>query len=92
MVLRASRRIPSRLRDAGRPRRLRTRSDPRREFVEMRTVRHAVACAVLVLAAATASAEKLKGFLWETSPSAIVVDGEKVALTADTRVGYLRNQ
>ena len=52
----------------------------------MRTVRSAVACILFTLAATAASAEKLKGFLWEASPSAIVVDGDKVALTADTRI------
>jgi predicted Zn-dependent protease len=53
----------------------------------MQTMRRAaVFCAVLVLAGSTAFAEKLKGFLWEASPSAIVVDGESVRLMADTRI------
>jgi predicted Zn-dependent protease len=49
----------------------------------MRTI---VSCAVLLLVGTAASADKVKGFIWEASPYAIVVDGEKVALTPDTRV------
>jgi len=52
----------------------------------MRTTRSVVSCAVLLLAGTVASAEKLKGFIVEASPSLINVDGQKVALTADTKV------
>ena len=53
----------------------------------MRTTRRAaLCCAVLVLAASPAFAEKLKGFLWEASPQAIVVDGETVRLGPDTKI------
>ena len=51
----------------------------------MRTMRRtAVLFAVLLLAGTQAFAEKLKGFLWEVSPQAIVVDGENVRLGPDT--------
>jgi predicted Zn-dependent protease len=52
----------------------------------MRTIRSVVACAGLLLAAASASAEKIAGFLWEVSPSAIVVDGESVRLVPETKI------
>src|SRR5262245_14843840 len=52
----------------------------------MRIVRSSVSCAVVLLIGSNASADKIKGFLWEASPSAIVVDGQKVALSSDTRV------
>ncbi len=52
----------------------------------MRTTRTVAGCAVLLLVGTAASAEKLKGFIVEASPSLINVDGEKVALTADTKV------
>ena len=53
----------------------------------MRTMRRtAVLFAVLLLAGTDAFAEKLKGFLWEASPQAIVVDGENVRLGPETRI------
>jgi predicted Zn-dependent protease len=44
-----------------------------------------VAVAVYLLAASVASADKLKGFLWEVSPSTIVVEGQAVSLGPDTK-------
>jgi Protein of unknown function (DUF3604)/Domain of unknown function (DUF5666) len=53
----------------------------------MRTIQGAaVSCAVLLLAESTAFAERLRGFLWEASPSAIVVDGESVRMAPDTKI------
>ncbi|HET9316716.1 MAG TPA: tetratricopeptide repeat protein [Vicinamibacteria bacterium] len=53
----------------------------------MRTVRKVVVSSVvLLLAAQTAFAEKLRGFLWEASPQAISVDGDSVRLTSETRI------
>ena len=43
----------------------------------------AIAC---LLVADRGYAEKLKGFLWEVSPTAIVVEGQTIAMTADTDV------
>ena len=48
--------------------------------------RAAVSAAVFLLATSSASAERLKGFLWEASSQAIVVDGESVRLAPDTKV------
>lgn len=39
-----------------------------------------------LLVASHAHAEKLKGFLWEVSPAAIVVEGQTIRMTADTDV------
>ena len=39
-----------------------------------------------LLVASPADAEKLKGFLWEVSPTAIVVEGQTIRMTADTDV------
>ena len=41
---------------------------------------------VSLLAAASAQAERLKGFIWEASPSAIVVDGQAVRLGPETTI------
>jgi len=41
---------------------------------------------VYMLAAGSAQAEKLKGFIWEASPSAIVVEGQTVRLGPDTTI------
>ncbi len=41
---------------------------------------------VFLLAAASAQADKLKGFIWEASPSAIVVEGQTVRLAPETKV------
>ncbi|HET7294401.1 MAG TPA: tetratricopeptide repeat protein [Vicinamibacteria bacterium] len=43
-----------------------------------------VVLAVSMLAAANSEAERLKGYIWEASPSAIVVDGETVRLAPET--------
>jgi predicted Zn-dependent protease len=45
-----------------------------------------VALVVSVLAAATAQAERLKGFVWEASPSSIVVEGQAVRLAPETTI------
>lgn len=45
-----------------------------------------VVLALSLLAAADARAERLKGFLWETSPSAIVVEGQTVRLGPETLI------
>jgi predicted Zn-dependent protease len=53
----------------------------------MRPNKRSVVVAVLtLLAAANASADKLKGYLWEVSPSSIVVEGQTVALAPETKV------
>ena len=39
-----------------------------------------------LLAVASARAEKLKGYIWEASPSAIVVEGETVRLAPETKI------
>jgi predicted Zn-dependent protease len=41
---------------------------------------------VFLLAAVSAQADKLKGFIWEASPSALVVEGQTVRLAPETRV------
>jgi beta-barrel assembly-enhancing protease len=41
---------------------------------------------VCLLAAANAQAERLKGFIWEASPSAIVVEGRTLRLAPETAV------
>ncbi|HET6900598.1 MAG TPA: tetratricopeptide repeat protein [Vicinamibacteria bacterium] len=41
---------------------------------------------VVTLVAARAQAEKLKGFIWEVSPSAIVVEGQMVRLGPETSI------
>src|SRR5262249_29367968 len=64
----------------------------RRQFAERRLVmramqKAAVVCALLSIAGAPpAFADKLRGFLCEASSSAIVVDGEKVRLTSETKI------
>jgi len=45
-----------------------------------------VAVAVCLLAASVASADKLKGYLWEVSPASIVVEGQAVSLGPETRI------
>jgi beta-barrel assembly-enhancing protease len=45
-----------------------------------------VVLVVTLLAAASAQAEKLKGFIWEASPSAIVVEGQTVRLGPETSI------
>jgi len=48
-----------------------------------RTVLFAVLSA---LAAASAHAERIKGFIWEASPAAIVVEGQNVRLAPETKI------
>jgi hypothetical protein len=48
-----------------------------------------VAVAVSLLAASVASADKLKGYLWEVSPASIVVEGQAVSLGPDTKIGVI---
>jgi hypothetical protein len=45
-----------------------------------------VAVAVCLLAASVASADKLKGYLWEVSPASIVVEGQAVSLGPETKI------
>src|SRR5215475_12228267 len=45
-----------------------------------------VVVVVSLLASANAQAEKLKGFVWEASPSAIVVEGQTVRLGPETAI------
>src|SRR5262249_36244975 len=45
-----------------------------------------VVLVVSLLAAANAQAEKLKGFIWEASPSASVVEGQTVRLGPETGI------
>ena len=45
-----------------------------------------VVIAVSLLAAASAQAERLKGYIWEASPSAIVVEGKTVHLGPETQI------
>jgi predicted Zn-dependent protease len=41
---------------------------------------------VSLLAATSASADKLKGFLWEASPASIVVEGQTVRIAPETKI------